>query len=230
MAQDDALALLCQRLEYTFANDALLIQALTHRSAASNNNERLEFLGDSILNFVIAAWLYERYPVMQEGDLSRLRASLVNKDSLADIARDLQLGKYIRLGSGELKSGGRRRDSILADAVESVLGAVFLDSGFDTCRQLILHLYDDKLRHIPDVSMLKDAKTRLQELLQARRYPLPIYSVTDVSGKAHDQVFTVECVIEQLDCTTVARGSSRRKAEQLAAQLAIEAVSEKIAS
>ena len=230
MAQNDALASLCQQLEYTFRNESLLIQALTHRSAASVNNERLEFLGDGILNFVIAAWLYEQYPVMQEGDLSRLRASLVNKDSLADVARNLQLGKYIELGSGELKSGGRRRDSILADAVEGIFGAVFLDSGFDTCRHLILHLYADKLLHIPDVTTLKDAKTRLQELLQSRRYPLPVYTVTDISGKAHDQVFTVECVIDQLDCVTVARGSSRRKAEQQAAELAIEEVSRKIAS
>jgi ribonuclease-3 len=230
MAQDNALAPLCHRLEYSFQNESLLIQALTHRSADSVNNERLEFLGDGILNFVIAARLFEQYPVMQEGDLSRLRASLVNKDSLADIARNLRLGECIKLGSGELKSGGRRRDSILADAVESIFGAVFLDSGFDNCRHLILHLYADKLQNIPDISTLKDAKTRLQELLQSRRYPLPVYNVTKVSGKAHNQEFTVECVIEKLDCSAVARGGSRRKAEQLAAELAIEEVSRKIAS
>ncbi|MBT8438182.1 MAG: ribonuclease III [Gammaproteobacteria bacterium] len=230
MAQDNALTSLCHLLEYTFEDESLLVQALTHRSAASVNNERLEFLGDGILNFVIAARLFEQYPDMQEGDLSRLRASLVNKDSLADIARSLQLGEYIKLGSGELKSGGRRRDSILADAVESILGAVFLDSGFDTCRRLVLHLYADKLQNIPDVNALKDAKTRLQELLQSRKYPLPVYNVVDVSGKAHNQVFTVECVIEKLGCITTATGGSRRKAEQIAAELAIEEVSRKIAS
>ena len=229
MAQDNALASLCRLLEYSFKDETLLTQALTHRSAASLNNERLEFLGDGILNFVIAASLYECFPDMQEGDLSRLRASLVNKDSLADIAGILRLGEYIRLGSGELKSGGRRRDSILADAVEGIIGAVFLDSEFDTCRRLILHLYKDKLHNIPDVTTLKDAKTRLQELLQSRRYSLPVYNVIDISGKAHDQMFTVECVIEQLDCTTRAMGGSRRKAEQLAAELAFEQVSNKIA-
>jgi len=230
MAQYNALTPLCHLLEYTFKDESLLMQALTHRSAASLNNERLEFIGDGILNFVIAARLFEQYPDMQEGDLSRLRASLVNKDSLAEIAKILQLGEYIKLGSGELKSGGRRRDSILADAVESVFGAVFLDGGFDICRKLILHLYADKLHNIPDVNTLKDAKTRLQELLQSRGYPLPVYNVTDVSGKAHKQVFTVECAIEKLDCVAVARGDSRRKAEQVAAALAIEQVSEKIAS
>jgi len=230
MAQNNALVPLCRLLEYTFKNESLLMQALTHRSAASLNNERLEFLGDGILNFVIAAILFEQYPEMQEGDLSRLRASLVNKDSLAEIAKILQLGEYIKLGSGELKSGGRRRDSILADAVESIFGAVFLDNGFDPCRKLILHLYAEKLRTIPDVNTLKDAKTRLQELLQSRGYPLPVYKVTDVSGKAHKQVFTVECTIEKLDCNTTASGGSRRKAEQEAAALAIEQVSKIIAS
>jgi ribonuclease-3 len=230
MAQNDALRSLCQRLEYTFNNSALLEQALTHRSAASINNERLEFLGDGILNFVIAARLFEQYPDVQEGDLSRLRANLVNKDTLADIARMLQLGDYINLGSGELKSGGRRRDSILADAVESIFGAVFLDSGFDTCRHLILHLYTDKLQNMPDVSSLKDAKTRLQELLQSRKHSLPVYRVISVSGKAHNQEFTVECAVEELNCVTIARGGSRRKAEQAAAELAIEKLNDRVVS
>ncbi|MGB5276635.1 MAG: ribonuclease III [Gammaproteobacteria bacterium] len=230
MAQNNALLPLCHRLGYTFKNESLLEQALTHRSAASANNERLEFLGDAILNFVIAARLFEQYPEMQEGDLSRLRASLVNKDSLADIARLLQLGEYIRLGSGELKSGGRRRDSILADAVESIFGAVFLDSSFDDCRQLVLHLYADKLHNIPDVNTLKDAKTQLQELLQSRRYPRPVYRVLEVSGQAHRQVFTVECAVEELDSITIARGESRRKAEQAAAELAIAKLNKKMAS
>jgi ribonuclease-3 len=229
MAQDNALTSLSSRLEYTFNNEALLTEALTHRSAAPVNNERLEFLGDGILNFVIAARLFKQYPEMQEGDLSRLRASLVNKDSLADIAKLLELGEYIKLGSGELKSGGRRRDSILADAVEAILGAVYLDGGFDTCRSLVLRLYAEKLHNIPDIQTLKDPKTRLQELLQSRRYPLPEYTVLDVSGKAHKQMFRVECRIRELECITTAEGRSRRKAEQAAAELAIEEVSKKIA-
>jgi ribonuclease-3 len=230
MAQGNALTPLLSRLEYAFSNEALLTEALTHRSAASINNERLEFLGDGILNFVIAARLYEQYPDMQEGDLSRLRASLVNKDSLADIAKLLGLGEYIQLGSGELKSGGRRRDSILADAVEAILGAVYLDGGFDTCRRLVLRLYAEKLQNIPDVQTLKDPKTRLQELLQSRHFSLPEYTVLEVSGKAHKQMFRVECKIEELECITSAEGRSRRKAEQAAAELAIEEVAGKIAS
>ena len=228
MALESALKSLSLQLDYSFRNEALLTEALTHRSAASINNERLEFLGDGILNFIIAASLFEHYPDIDEGDLSRLRASLVNRDSLADIAKSLDLGQYIKLGSGELKSGGRRRDSILADAVEAILGAVYLDSGFDNCRALILRLYQDKLRNIPDVQELKDPKTRLQELLQSRQYPLPDYSVLEVSGKAHNQLFKVECAIEDLDCVTTAQGKSRRKAEQAAAKLAIEEVSKKI--
>jgi len=230
MAQSNALASLSRQLEYAFKNEALLSEALTHRSAASVNNERLEFLGDGILNFVIAARLFEQYPDMQEGDLSRLRASLVNRDSLADIAKTLQLGEYMRLGSGELKSGGRRRDSILADAVEGILAAVYIDSDFETCRDLILRLYADKLHNVPDVQSLKDPKTRLQELLQSRRYPLPVYTVREVTGKAHKQMFEVECSIEELNCITSAQGTSRRKAEQAAAKLAIDEVGKKIAS
>lgn len=230
MAQNNALTSLFRLLEYTFKNEVLLNEALTHRSAAAVNNERLEFLGDGILNFIIAARLFEQYPDLDEGDLSRLRASLVNKDSLADIAKILELGQYIKLGSGELKSGGRRRDSILADAVEAILGAVYIDSGFDNCRDLILRLYKEKLQNIPDVQALKDPKTRLQELLQSRRYPLPAYTVLEVTGKAHNQVFEVECRIEGLDCITTAQGKSRRKAEQAAAKLAIEEVRKKMAS
>jgi ribonuclease-3 len=230
MAQNNALAPLSLLLEYTFGNETLLAEALTHRSAASVNNERLEFLGDGILNFVIAASLFEQYADMNEGDLSRLRASLVNRDSLADIARMLELGQYIKLGSGELKSGGHRRDSILADAVEAIFGAVYIDGGFDICRDLILRLYAEKLQNVPDVQTLKDPKTRLQELLQSRRYPIPAYSVLEVTGKAHNQMFKVECSIEDLDCITTAQGRSRRKAEQAAAKLALEEVSKKIAS
>lgn len=228
MALNSALTSLSRLLGYSFKNEVLLTEALTHRSAASVNNERLEFLGDGILNFIIAARLFEQYADLDEGDLSRLRASLVNKDSLADIAKTLELGQYIELGSGELKSGGRRRDSILADAVEAILGAVYIDSGFDTCRDLILRLYAEKLQNIPDVQALKDPKTSLQELLQSRRYPLPAYTVLEITGKAHNQMFKVECSIEELDCITTAQGRSRRKAEQAAAKLAIEQVSKKI--
>lgn len=230
MAHEPALSSLTHQLEYTFKNEALLIEALTHRSVSANNNERLEFLGDGILNFVIAAHLFDQYPDMQEGDMSRLRASLVNKDSLADIARVLNLGDYLRLGSGEMKSGGFRRDSILADAVESIFGAVYRDSGFDECCKLILHLYKDKLKNIPDAQSLKDPKTQLQELLQSHHHPLPVYNVLSVSGKSHNQVFKVECRIDSLQCATTAEGSSRRKAEQTAAEQAIIEISKKINS
>lgn len=225
MAQTSGLLPLTRRLNYTFRDEALLHEALTHRSAASLNNERLEFLGDGALNFVIAARLFEQYPQVREGDLSRLRASLVNRDSLAEVARRLNLGDYIRLGPGEMKSGGFRRSSILADTVESILGAVYCDGGFEPCRRLILDLFADRLEHSPDLQDLKDAKTRLQELLQSRRIALPEYNVTDIRGKSHDQQFTVECRIDALDCTATGTGRSRRKAEQIAAELAIDQIS-----
>lgn len=230
MTQTDALSRLAQQLGYAFRDTGLLRQALTHRSAGGANNERLEFLGDGVLNFVIASELFNRYPDMNEGDLSRLRASLVNKDSLAMIAHDLGLGDFIVLGAGEMKSGGKRRASINADAVESILGAVFCDSDFDTCRSLILRLYRSKLDNLPDVQSLKDAKTQLQEILQSRRIPLPVYNVLNVSGKSHDQEFEVECRVDMLQCTTRAKGRSRRKAEQLAAKSAIDIVSERLAN
>lgn len=222
MAFDDALSKLTRRLAYTFDNESLLTEALTHRSAGSNNNERLEFLGDSILNFVIAEALFVGNPGMQEGDLSRLRASLVNGNALADIAHELNLGDYLNLGAGELKSGGHRRSSILADTIESIIGAVYCDSDFDTCRALILRLFADKLKMLPDVESLKDPKTRLQELLQSRRHSLPSYEILDVKGESHLQTFCVECRIDELDCVTRGEGSSRRKAEQVAAALAFE--------
>lgn len=211
-------------LGYTFNDPDLLEQALTHRSFASRNNERLEFLGDGILNFVIADELYHRYGDVQEGDLSRLRANLVNKESLAVIANQLKLGEVIKLGSGELKSGGFRRPSILADAVESILGAVYLDGGFQHCRELIIRLYQQQLASPTDLQQLKDPKTRLQELLQGRHIPLPRYEVVDISGQAHAQVFKVQCKVEKLSIDVAGQGRSRRKAEQDAAQQAIEAV------
>jgi len=224
MRQSNAIDVLLKKLDYSFNDTALLDEALTHRSFASKNNERLEFLGDGILNFVIADELFKLYPNVQEGDLSRLRASLVNKDSLADIAALLDLGEVIRLGSGELKSGGFRRPSILADAVESILGAVYCDAGFEACRTLIVRLYTEKLASPTDPQSLKDPKTQLQELLQSRHYPLPEYDVSSVTGKAHAQIFHVNCNIRELQINVNGEGKSRRKAEQLAAQNAIALV------
>lgn len=217
-----------QRLDYQFKDAVLLKEALTHRSAHSRNNERLEFLGDSILNFVIAAELFRLYPSSAEGDLSRLRASLVSKTGLYQVSAQLQLGDYLILGSGELKSGGFRRNSILADTVEAIIGAVYLDSGFEASRQLILQLYTDQIKNIPDVNELKDAKTRLQELLQSRKLALPEYTVVEVSGQAHNQQFTVDCVINELDLQSRGKASSRRKAEQLSAEKIITLVNEQL--
>ncbi|VAW71001.1 Ribonuclease III [hydrothermal vent metagenome] len=207
-----------QQLGYQFQTNSLLKEALTHRSANSKNNERQEFLGDSILNFVIAADLFVRYPKLPEGDLSRIRASLVNKEGLYIVSQQLNLGNYLILGSGELKSGGYRRNSILADAVEAVLGAVYLDSGFEACRTLVLKLYSELLDNIPDPESLKDPKTRLQELLQSRKLALPEYTVLDVVGKSHNQQFTMLCEIKELQLTSEGKASNRRKAEQMAAE------------
>ena len=226
MAQSNAIDKLLKKLEYSFNNIELLDEALTHRSFAPRNNERLEFLGDGILNFVIAHELFKSYPDVQEGDLSRLRANLVNKESLAEIADKLNLGDVIKLGSGELKSGGFRRPSILADAVESILGAVYSDSGFDAARELIVRLYAYRLALPTDLQSLKDPKTQLQELLQSRKYSLPVYDVVDITGKAHAQIFHINCAIEKLKIEVKGEGKSRRKAEQVAAQKAIVLVEE----
>jgi len=206
-----------EALNYQFQNSDLLKESVTHRSAGAKNNERLEFLGDSILNFVIAAELFTRYPTSSEGDLSRLRASLVNKEGLFLVSQDLNLGNYLILGSGELKSGGYRRNSILADTVEAVFGAVYMDSDLERCRMLILQLYHFQLENVPDADSLKDPKTRLQELLQSRKLGLPEYNVIEILGKAHNQQFTVNCNIKKLELTTQGSASNRRKAEQLAA-------------
>ena len=196
----------------------LLEAALTHRSVSGLNNERLEFLGDGLLNFVIAAELYRRRPQCDEGDLSRLRANLVNRASLAQIARDLELGRYLRLGSGEMKSGGQRRDSILADAVEAIVGAIYLDGGFDDSRDCLHHLYRQRLDNLPRVDELKDPKTRLQEYLQGVPLPLPEYELLQVTGKAHAQTFRVACRVAGLELSSQGSAGSRRKAEQVAAQ------------
>lgn len=210
-------ARLCRTLGYEFNNMALLEQAMTHRSAANKHNERLEFLGDSILSIVISDALYHQFPKATEGDLSRMRATLVRGDTLAQIAKEFKLGDYLTLGPGELKSGGFRRESILADAVEAIIGAIYLDSDLETCRPLLLGWYQQRLKAIqPGVSQ-KDAKTQLQEYLQGYKKPLPEYKVVAVCGEAHDQTFTVECRIEELAQAVSGTGSSRRKAEQQAA-------------
>ncbi len=211
-----------KKIGYQFNDAALLNLALTHRSVDGKHNERLEFLGDSILSFVIADDLYHRFPKVNEGDMSRMRATLVRGHTLAELAREFALGEYLKLGPGELKSGGFRRDSILADAVEAIIGAIYLDSGTEAARCAVLSWYHSRLESIkPGVSQ-KDPKTRLQEFLQGRKKPLPEYSVVNIKGEAHNQEFAVSCKVAGLEDPIVALGSSRRKAEQAAAQLALE--------
>lgn len=209
-----------QALAYTYTRPELLIQALTHRSYASQNNERLEFLGDSVLNCTIASALYDAFPELPEGSLSRLRANLVRQETLAEIAVALKLGDVLRLGEGELKSGGFRRPSILADALESLFGAIFLDAGFDEAARVIRRLFDPLVAQIDPLASGKDAKTELQELLQSRRLPLPEYRLIGTEGEAHDQSFTVECVLGKPAISTRGVGKSRRTAEQEAARQA----------
>ncbi len=211
-----------RKLGYTFHHQELLQQALTHRSASSKHNERLEFLGDSILSFVIANALYHRFPRVDEGDMSRMRATLVRGNTLAEIAREFELGECLRLGPGELKSGGFRRESILADTVEALIGGVFLDSDIQTVEQLILNWYQTRLDEISPGDKQKDPKTRLQEYLQGRHLPLPSYLVVQVRGEAHDQEFTIHCQVSGLSEPVVGTGSSRRKAEQAAAEQALK--------
>jgi ribonuclease-3 len=208
---------LTRGLGYEFQNPELLRQALTHRSAGGRNNERLEFLGDAILGFVIAEALYQHLPEAREGELSRMRASLVKRETLAEVARGLQLGDHLELGSGELKSGGYRRDSTLADALEAIFGAIYLDSDFATCRARILHLFTARLEALPSAAALKDPKTRLQEYLQSRRITLPEYEVLESRGRDHNREFEVLCRVPELGILHSANGSSRRRAEQAAA-------------
>ena len=207
-----------KRLGYDFKVPAFLKQALTHCSVGNVNNERLEFLGDSILSFVIANALFEKFPDYSEGQLSRLRAFLVKGEMLAKIAVELELGDYLYLGQGELKSGGFRRASILADALEAILAAVFLDGGFHACQQVILNLYETRLDNHELHDNLKDAKTQLQEYLQSQKYPLPVYTLTKIDGEEHDQIFHVCCEVTGLKISTHGHGESRRKAEQDAAK------------
>lgn len=212
---------LAQRLSYQFVNNKLLTQALTHRSYSALNNERLEFLGDGALNFMIAQQLYQRFPTLAEGDLSRLRAQLVKESTLSEIALSLNIGDALLLGEGELKSAGWRRPSILADAVEALIGAVYIDGGYAAAETLVVGLYQDILATIDPKIIDKDAKSVLQELLQSKKMAVPEYAVTHVSGEAHAQNFVVDCWIEKLNVRTVGEGSSRRIAEQQAAQCAL---------
>jgi len=219
---------LCSTLGLEFHEPALLQQALTHRSAASLNNERLEYLGDAILSFVIAEALFNKFPQAKEGKLSRLRASLVKGVTLAEIARELDLGEVLILGPGELKSGGFRRESILADTVEAVLGAVYLDNGLDAVKALILRLFDERLNSIDVNEVIKDPKTRLQELLQSRQHSLPIYSVKEVRTDNNQPIFEASCQVELLKKVVVAQGSSHRKAEQKSAERVLTLIEGKL--
>ncbi len=208
------------RLGYAFRRPELLAQALTHRSFGTPHNERLEFIGDAVLDCAIAAVLYRRFPEIPEGDLSRVRASLVNGETLAGLARTLGVGEAVRLGEGEQRSGGATRPSIVADALEALFGAIFLDAGFDAAAAAIERIYAPLLAGLDPAALSKDPKTRLQEWLQARRIAVPEYAVTDVAGAAHAQTFTVECRIPALLVVAVGAGTSRRAAEQAAATLA----------
>lgn len=217
-AAPEGLAELERRLGHTFANPDLAGQALTHRSFGTPHNERLEFLGDSLLNCAVATLLYERFKQLPEGDLSRLRAALVNQSSLSKVASGLALGDRLRLGEGELKSGGFRRPSILADAVEALLGAVYLDAGFEAVRGVVERLLAEHLQRTEDLPVAKDPKTALQEHLQGRKLQLPRYSVQRTEGEAHEQTFTVECRVDDLGLAASGLGASRRAAEQAAAE------------
>jgi ribonuclease-3 len=211
---------LCRQLGYEFTQPQLLQRALTHRSYSQAHNERLEFLGDSVLNCSVAKHLYDAYPDLPEGDLSRLRSNLVNQQTLFTLAQQLHLGELLLLGEGERKSAGHRRPSILADALEALFGAVFLDGGFEAAERVVLALYVPFIARADLETLGKDAKTLLQEYLQGRRLALPKYAVIAVQGEAHAQTFQVECAIAQLGLVTRGEGSSRRNAEQAAAEAA----------
>lgn len=212
------LAILMRKLEHQFDDKSLLTLALTHRSKGSKNYERLEFLGDSILGFVVADWLYSQYPKLAEGKLSRMRSSLVRKETLAIVARQLGMSEFLILGEGELKSGGFNRDSILADTVESIIGALYLDAGFDVASRFIQTNFKNLFDAISEQSTFKDAKSKLQEAMQQQGYGLPNYEIVETLGEQHEQEFTVECVLQDLKLSSSATARSRRGAEQSAAQ------------
>lgn len=213
---------LMQQLEYKFDDITLLETALSHKSLGKINNERLEFLGDSLVNFVAAHELFKTFPTAQEGQLSRLRAYLVKGDTLAEIAQEFNLSKYIRLGVGELKSGGAQRVSILADAVEAIIGAIFLDSAMDICYEVVAKWYRDRVNNLSLQEVYKDPKSLLQELVQAKQLPLPEYELISTFGKEHEQLFLVECRVRLLNHPVQGKGTSRRRAEQAAASAVLE--------
>lgn len=215
----DALA---REIGIQFRDIELLKRALTHRSAANRNNERLEFLGDSVLGYVVANELFDRFPTADEGVLSRLRATLVNQSSLAMIAREMNLGEYLILGSGELKSGGFRRDSILSDALEAIIGAILLDQGVESCRRWVLAILDGPLARLSATEWRKDPKTCLQEIMQSRGLELPVYALLSTDGQPHLQHFRVECRIGLLATPSIGDGSSRKRAEQQAAEVMLD--------
>jgi ribonuclease-3 len=216
-----------RRLGHSFRDPELLRRAITHRSHAPDHNERLEFVGDSLLNCVVAVLLYERFPGVPEGDLSRLRAGLVNQSALHEVAQSLELGDELLLGEGELKSGGFRRPSILADAFEALLGAVFLDAGFAAVRGVVENLFSGMLDRAREAPPDKDPKTALQEYLQGRKLPLPRYAVLSIGGEAHRQVFRVGCRVDELGVSGEGEGASRRAAEQQAAEAVLAVLSQK---
>lgn len=215
---------LSQKLSYEFKQPDLLRLALTHRSKGGEHNERLEFLGDSVVNFVIAELLFLQFPKADEGELSRWRATLVNRDALAELGKEFNLGQYLILGSGEIRSGGTERQSILSCAMEAIIGAMYLDGGFDAVRSRIAAWYAPLLQSLSSASSHKDPKTLLQEYLQSRRFGLPIYTVEVTEGEAHQQVFTVSCQVVELNEKTLGKGTSRRRAEQEAAAMMLGAL------
>ncbi|BBO26895.1 MAG: ribonuclease III [Pseudomonadota bacterium] len=215
-------AKLSRQIGYEFKDTGLLKQALTHRSAAKQHNERLEFLGDAVLGMIIARELYDKFPQVPEGKLTRMRSTLVKGDTLAELARESDVGELMNLGPGELKSGGHRRSSIIADAMEAIIGAIYLEAGLEQTEQVVLHLWKSRINKLDPNEHPKDAKTRLQEFLQSRKLPLPVYEVVKITGKDHAQTFVVHCQVANLNSPLEGVGSSRRKAEQQAANLALE--------
>jgi ribonuclease-3 len=217
-------AALYKNLGYTFNDESLLISALTHRSVPKNNNERLEFFGDSIVNFIAAELVYHRFAHAEEGDLSRLRTMLVRGETLADLAKQLHIGEHLYLGTGELRSGGFRRESILADAMEAIIAAIYLDGGMDVCKQCVTQWFSILLENMSITHDMKDPKTRLQEYLQSHAIALPLYQVINIEGLAHEQIFHVECDIPSLERKSIGKGTNRRRAEQQAAENMLTAI------
>lgn len=220
--------ILMQKLGYQFTDVALLEAALTHRSMHIINNERLEFLGDSLLNFLIAEKLYRTCQQASEGDLSRLRASLVKGETLAELAQELDLSQYLRVGPGEIRSGGNLRHAMLADAVEAILGAIYLDGGIESCRKCLLQWYDERITQVAMRTPIKDPKTTLQEWLQAKKHNVPIYVILARKGKSHEQTFEVQCHVTAFNLTTQGKGNNRRQAEQEAAQAMLQLLNDAV--